>query len=142
MTWCSGAASISGIAALGVAEATSPPQQLQILHTDNGNAQPFEWLAAFVNCYKHLQCHRAPPPPSARNASMTTKRRARPIQDALANPLVAGAHSKWCGSPTHQKLRNHIRHYYLSRSPKGSKGGTSCLNVTGPATSNKTLCIV
>ena len=58
------------------------------------------------------------PSPSAGNAPRSTKRLAKPTQNAGANPLAAGANQLWCGSTSHQKARNPIRRYHLSKLPE------------------------
>jgi transposase InsO family protein len=80
-------------------------------------AEACEWVA--VSSSSHLTNATAvQPSPSAGNAPRSTKRLAKPTQNAGANPLAAGANQLWCGSTSHQKARNPIRRYHLSKLPE------------------------
>ena len=70
-----------------------------------------EWVAA-SSLLRFTNVTAVPPSQSAGSAPRSTKRLARPTQNAGANPLAAGASQSWCGSTSHQKARNPIRRYH------------------------------
>jgi transposase InsO family protein len=56
-----------------------------------------EWVAG-SSLLRLTNATAVPPSPSAGSAPRSTKRLARPTQNAGANPLAAGANQSWCGS--------------------------------------------